>query len=54
MRAKVNGLEPYHYLRYIFERLPAAQSLIELEALLPYNLNAKQINLTTCSLEGRS
>ena len=50
--AKANGLEPYHYLRYIFEKLPAAQSLIELEALLPYHLHTNQINLSTCSLEG--
>ena len=52
--AKANGLEPYHYLRYVFERLPAAQSLTNLEALLPYNLNANQIKLTYCSLEGCS
>ncbi len=52
--AKANGLEPYHYLRYAFKELPAAQSLTDLEALLPHNLNADQINLTTCSLEGCS
>ena len=52
--AKANGLEPYHYLRYVFNKLPAAQSLIDLEALLPYNLNAEQINLNTSSLEGCS
>ena len=52
--AKANGLESYHYLRYVFNKLPAVQSLIDLEALLPYNLNAEQINLNTCSLEGCS
>jgi transposase len=38
--AKANGLEPYAYLQRVFERLPAAQSLEEVEALLPWNLNA--------------
>lgn len=33
--AKANGHEPYWYLRYLFERLPAARSDDELRALLP-------------------
>ncbi len=36
--AKANGLEPYHYLRKIFTDLPQAQTLADLEALLPMNL----------------
>ena len=52
--AKANGLEPYHYLRYVFKELPAAQSIADLEALLPFNINAGQINLATVSLEGCS
>ena len=52
--AKPNGLEPYHYLRYVFKELPAAQSIADLEALLPFNINAGQINLATVSLEGCS
>jgi transposase len=43
--AKANGLEPYHYLHHVFKELPAAQSLSDFEALLPYNLNIDQINL---------
>ena len=38
--AKANGLEPYAYLQRVFEQLPAAQSLEEVESLLPWNLNA--------------
>jgi len=37
--AKANGLEPYAYLRHVFEHIPAAQTLEEFEALLPWNLN---------------
>lgn len=33
--AKANGLEPYRYLRYLFERLPVAQSDADYKALLP-------------------
>ncbi|MBF0117109.1 MAG: transposase domain-containing protein, partial [Magnetococcales bacterium] len=36
--AKANGLEPYSYLRHVFEHIPAAQTLEEFEALLPWNL----------------
>lgn len=33
--AKANGLEPYAYLRRLFERLPHAKSVEDFEALLP-------------------
>ena len=33
--AKANGLEPYVYLRHVFTELPNAQSLADIEALLP-------------------
>ena len=33
--AKANGLEPYAYLRRVFTELPRAQSLSDIEALLP-------------------
>lgn len=49
--AKANALEPYHYLHHIFKELPAAQSLSDFEALLPYNLNIDQINLATVPLQ---
>jgi len=38
--ARDNGIEPYAYLNFIFERLPAAHSLEALEALLPWNARA--------------
>ena len=39
--AKVNGQEPYTWLRHVLERLPQAKSVDDYEALLPWN----------CSLE---
>ena len=33
--AKANGLEPYKYLRFIFEKLPLAESKTDFRALLP-------------------
>jgi transposase len=39
MTAKANRLEPYGYLRYIFERLSDATELDDFEALLPWNLD---------------
>lgn len=41
--AKANKLEPYAYLRYIFELLPLAISLEDYEKLLPWNLSMKKI-----------
>jgi transposase len=35
--AKVNGQEPYTWLRHVLERLPHAQSVADYEALLPWN-----------------
>jgi len=40
--AKANKLEPYSYLRYLFEKLPAT-STDDLYNLLPQNLSAEQI-----------
>ena len=34
--AKANGLEPYAYLRNVFTRLPAATTVADVEALLPW------------------
>ena len=41
--AKANRLEPYAYLRYLFTELPKAQTVAQIEALLPGNLNKDQI-----------
>ncbi|WP_230385538.1 transposase domain-containing protein, partial [Pseudomonas monteilii] len=35
--AKVNGQEPYTWLRHVLERLPYASSVADYEALLPWN-----------------
>ena len=37
--AKANGLEPYHYFRYLFERLPHAHTEKDYKALLPQYLD---------------
>ncbi len=43
--ARANKLEPYAYLRFIFEKLPMAASLQDYEALLPWNLNPKDLEI---------
>jgi hypothetical protein len=37
---RVNDVEPYAYLNYLFEHLPAATTVEQIEALLPWNLKA--------------
>jgi transposase len=39
--ARANELEPYAYLRRLFAELPAAQSLEQIEALLPWNIKLR-------------
>jgi transposase len=41
--AKANGLEPFSYFRYIFDKLPTVNTLADLEALLPWNLNREEL-----------
>lgn len=41
--AKANGLEPYWYLRYLFDRLPKAKSTEDCQALLPHYVEASQL-----------
>ena len=38
--AKANGQEPYAWLRRVMRDLPAAKTVEEIEALLPWNLHA--------------
>ena len=38
--AKANGQEPYAWLRRVMRDLPAAKTVEEMEALLPWNLHA--------------
>ena len=37
--AKANGIEPWAYLRHLFEKLPAATGPADLEALLPHRID---------------
>jgi transposase len=37
--AKANDIEPWAYLQHLFERLPAATELADLEALLPHRID---------------
>jgi transposase len=41
--AKANGHEPYAWLRRVMRDLPAAQTVEEIEALLPWNLHAMDL-----------
>lgn len=43
--AKLNGLEPYAYLRHLFTTLPNATSVDDIERLLPFNLTADQLKI---------
>jgi transposase len=42
--AKACGLEPYHFLRHLFEKLPFAQTEEEYLALLPQSLTPEQLS----------
>ena len=37
--AKANGLEPYWYLKYLFENLPEAMTADDFMALIPQNID---------------
>ena len=41
--AKANGLEPYAYLRHIFEKLPLVKSDQDLQDLLPQHIDPPAI-----------
>ena len=43
--AKANKLEPYAYLRFIFEKLPLIETNEEFRSLLPQNLDPEKIAL---------
>jgi len=44
--ARLNGLEPYAYLNYVFKKLPYAETVEDIEALLPWHVKANKA-LTT-------
>ena len=41
--AKANGLEPYRYLKYLFEEYPKTSSEEEIAALLPMNIDNPEL-----------
>ena len=41
--AKANQLEPYQYLRHIFAELPKAETIDQIEALLPWRVNLQPV-----------
>ena len=43
--AKANGHEPYAWLRRVMRDLPAAKTVEEIEALLPWNLHAADLTI---------
>jgi len=43
--AKANDLEPYAYLRFLFDRLPHAKSEADYKVLLPNRVNKDQLDL---------
>jgi transposase len=43
--AKANGIEPFAYLRLVFERIPTAERLEDFETLLPHRLDRSLLGL---------
>lgn len=41
--AKANGLDPYWYLKYLFEHIPEAMTTKDFEALLPHNVDKNKL-----------
>jgi transposase len=42
--AKANGHEPFFYLYYLFSKLPHATDAAAIAALLPFNLERKEVH----------
>src|SRR5450830_496613 len=42
--AKANGVEPYAWLRWVLRELPAAKTVEDVEALLPWNMRLPEIS----------
>jgi transposase len=49
MTARANDVEPFAYLNLLFERLPAATTVEEIEALLPWNVKAERQEHSACA-----
>lgn len=42
--AKLNGLNPYAYLKWLFEKAPLLEAGESLEILAPWNCSPKEVN----------
>jgi len=47
--AKSNGVEPYAWLRWVLRELPAAKTVEDVEALLPWNMRLPEISPVSLS-----
>jgi len=45
--AKMHELEPYAYLNYVFKKLPYAETVEDIEALLPWHVKANNALITS-------
>lgn len=41
--AQANGHDPYHYLRHVYKELPKANTVEDIERLLPWNVDPKSL-----------
>ncbi|MES3022005.1 MAG: IS66 family transposase [Pseudomonadota bacterium] len=52
--AKANGTEPYQWLCQVLRDLPAASTVEQVEALLPWNINAIQAGIASAAISGQA
>jgi hypothetical protein len=52
--AKANGLEPYTWLRRVLRDLPAAKTVEDVEALLPWNFKFAEDDIQSVSVSAGS
>lgn len=50
--AKANGLEPFAYLRHVLRHIGGAETLEQIEALLPWNVELRQLDADVLSPTG--
>ncbi len=43
MTAKMNGLDPFYYMAHVLKNLPSAETLEDVEGLLPWNLDNEML-----------
>jgi transposase len=50
--AKANNLEPYTYIKYVLDRIGDADTLDDIEALLPWNVSMEALEKTVSVFDG--